>query len=158
MYDHGRFAPFYSIQPGCETRVYPFTLVHSVVSAEFFPQYILHDLGRQSIKSSKFASSELVTTSASGIYCCELSRGWEKYKVRGVLQNLLNAEVHMETLMLNETEVQRLLDPDMLLDALAEGFKALSEGLVDAPKRNGVSVPNTGFLLSMPAYQHGREI
>lgn len=64
----------------------------------------------------------------------------------------------METLMLNETEVQRLLDPDMLLDALAEGFMALSEGLVDAPKRNGVSVPDIGFLLSMPAYQHGREI
>jgi ornithine cyclodeaminase/thiomorpholine-carboxylate dehydrogenase len=64
----------------------------------------------------------------------------------------------METLMLNETEVQRLLDPDMLLDALAEGFKALSEGRVDAPKRIGVTVPDTGFLLSMPAYQQGREI
>jgi alanine dehydrogenase len=64
----------------------------------------------------------------------------------------------METLMLNETEVQRLLDPDMLLDALADGFKALSEGLVDAPKRIGVTVPDTGFLLSMPVYQQGREI
>ena len=64
----------------------------------------------------------------------------------------------MGTLILNETEVQRLLDPDLLLDALAEGFKALSEGLVEAPKRNGVSVPGTGFLLSMPAYQYGREI
>jgi ornithine cyclodeaminase/thiomorpholine-carboxylate dehydrogenase len=64
----------------------------------------------------------------------------------------------METLILNETEVQRLLDPDMLLDALAEGFKALSQGLVDAPKRIGVTVPDTGFLLSMPAYQQGREI
>jgi alanine dehydrogenase len=70
----------------------------------------------------------------------------------------VNAEVHMETLMLDETQVQRLLDPDMLLDALAEGFKALSEGLVDAPKRIGVSVPDKGFLLSMPTYQHGREI
>ncbi len=64
----------------------------------------------------------------------------------------------METLMLNESEVERLLDPDMLLDALAEGFKALSEGFVDAPKRIGVTVPDTGFLLSMPAYQQGREI
>src|SRR2546430_7055490 len=64
----------------------------------------------------------------------------------------------METLILNETEVQGLLDPDLLLDALAEGFKALSEGLVDALKRNWVCVPNTGFLLSMAAYQHGREI
>jgi alanine dehydrogenase len=41
---------------------------------------------------------------------------------------------------------------------LAEGFRALSEGLVSAPKRNEVSVPNTGFLLAMPAYQHGREV
>src|SRR5207248_4224913 len=64
----------------------------------------------------------------------------------------------MDILLLNETEVQRLLDPDALLDALAEGFKALSEGLVDAPKRNGVSVPGTGFLLAMPAYQQGREV
>jgi ornithine cyclodeaminase/thiomorpholine-carboxylate dehydrogenase len=46
----------------------------------------------------------------------------------------------------------------MLLDALAEGFKALSEGHVDAPKRIGVTVPDTGFLLSMPAYQQGLEI
>src|SRR6266568_3166049 len=64
----------------------------------------------------------------------------------------------MDILMLNETEVQRLLDPDALLDALAGGFKALSEGLVDAPKRIGVTVPNTGFLLAMPAYQQDREI
>src|SRR5437763_17067193 len=67
-------------------------------------------------------------------------------------------EDYMETLMLNESEVERLLDPDMLLETLSEGFKALSEGLVDAPKRIGVSVPNTGFLLSMPTYQQGQEI
>src|SRR6266567_5282243 len=64
----------------------------------------------------------------------------------------------MDILLLNETEVQRLLDPDALLEALAEGFRALSSGLVDAPKRNEVSVPNTGFLLAMPAYQQGREV
>src|SRR5258708_5292079 len=64
----------------------------------------------------------------------------------------------MDILLLNETEVERLLDPDALLDALAEGFRAQSSGLVDAPKRNGVSVPNTGFLLAMPAYQQGREV
>ena len=64
----------------------------------------------------------------------------------------------MDILLLNETEVQRLLDPDALLDALAEGFRAQSSGLVDAPKRNGVFVPNTGFLLAMPAYQQGREV
>src|SRR5713101_6811577 len=64
----------------------------------------------------------------------------------------------MDILLLNEMEVQRLLDPDALLDALAEGFSALSEGLIDAPKRIGVTVPNTGFLLAMPAYQQDREI
>ena len=64
----------------------------------------------------------------------------------------------MDILILNQTEVQGLLDPDALLDALAEGFKALSEGLVSAPKRNEVTVPDTGFLLAMPAYQHGREV
>jgi ornithine cyclodeaminase/thiomorpholine-carboxylate dehydrogenase len=64
----------------------------------------------------------------------------------------------MDILMINETEIHRLLDPDALLDALAEGFKALSEGHVDAPKRIGVSTPDTGFLLAMPAYQQGREV
>jgi len=64
----------------------------------------------------------------------------------------------MDILLLNETEVRRLLDPDALLDALAEGFRAQSSDLVDAPKRSGVSVPNTGFLLTMPAYQQGREV
>jgi ornithine cyclodeaminase/thiomorpholine-carboxylate dehydrogenase len=64
----------------------------------------------------------------------------------------------MEILMLSAKEVQRLLDPDALLEALAEGFKALSAGQVDAPKRIGVSVPASGFLLAMPAYQPDREI
>ena len=64
----------------------------------------------------------------------------------------------MNILLLNESEVQRLLDPDALLDQLSDGFRALSSGLVEAPKRIGVSVPDTGFLLAMPAYQQGREI
>jgi alanine dehydrogenase len=64
----------------------------------------------------------------------------------------------MDILLLTETEVQRLLDPDALLDSLAEGFRALSSSLVDAPKRIGVSVPDTGFLLTMPVYQQGYEI
>src|SRR5215469_16688152 len=64
----------------------------------------------------------------------------------------------MEILLLSAQEVQRLLDPDALLDALAEGFKALSAGQVDAPKRIGISVPASGFLLAMPAYQQDREI
>lgn len=64
----------------------------------------------------------------------------------------------MDILILNEQEVRQLLDPDALLEQLSEGFRALSLGQVDAPKRIGVSVPDTGFLLTMPAYQQGREI
>jgi len=66
--------------------------------------------------------------------------------------------LHMDILMMNKTEVQRLLDPDALLDALAGSFKALSRGQVEAPSRIGVSVPDKGFLLTMPAYQSGQEI
>lgn len=64
----------------------------------------------------------------------------------------------MDILLLNEAEVRALLDPDELLDALAEGFRAQSSGLVDAPRRIGVTIPNAGSLLTMPAYQQGREI
>lgn len=64
----------------------------------------------------------------------------------------------MHILMLNATEIQRLLDPDALLDALAEGFRALSEGLVAAPRRSEVSVPSAGSLLTMPAYRPGCEV
>jgi ornithine cyclodeaminase/thiomorpholine-carboxylate dehydrogenase len=64
----------------------------------------------------------------------------------------------MEILVLSSAEVQRLLDPDALLEALALGFKSLSAGQVDAPNRIGVTVPSAGFLLAMPAYQQDGEI
>lgn len=64
----------------------------------------------------------------------------------------------MQVLMLSGEDVQRLLDPDALLEALAEEFKALSEGTVSAPKRNEVAVGDAGLLLAMPAYRPGREI
>jgi len=64
----------------------------------------------------------------------------------------------MDVLLLNEAEVRALLDPDELLEALAEGFKALSGGMVDAAPRTSVTVPNVGALLTMPVYQQGREI
>lgn len=64
----------------------------------------------------------------------------------------------MHILMLNGSEIERLLDPDALIEVLAEGFRALSRGTVDAPKRSEVSVPETGSLLTMPAYQPGREM
>lgn len=59
----------------------------------------------------------------------------------------------MDILMLNDEEVQNLLDSDFLLDALAGGFKSLSEGKVVAPPRNELKMAEAGFVLGMPAWQ-----
>jgi alanine dehydrogenase len=63
----------------------------------------------------------------------------------------------MNILTLSADEVKRLLDPDELLHALAQGFKALTSGRVSAPPRNEVTVPD-GFLLGMPAHVPGEHI
>jgi ornithine cyclodeaminase/thiomorpholine-carboxylate dehydrogenase len=63
----------------------------------------------------------------------------------------------MDVLVLGGEDVERLLDPDALVDALAVGFAALSDGRVDAPPRSQVTVP-AGFLLAMPAYRPGGPI
>jgi alanine dehydrogenase len=60
----------------------------------------------------------------------------------------------MDIMMINEEEVQSLLDPDSLLDALGGGFKSLSEGKVVAPPRNELRMAAAGFVLGMPAWQH----
>jgi ornithine cyclodeaminase/thiomorpholine-carboxylate dehydrogenase len=54
---------------------------------------------------------------------------------------------------LSDADVQRLLDPVSLLDALAEGFAALSAGHVIAPTRQEVAMGTAGSLLTMPAWQ-----
>ncbi len=59
--------------------------------------------------------------------------------------------------MLSQADVRELLDLDALLDALTEGFRALSAGEVNAPPRNGVDVAK-GFLLGMPAHIAGDNI
>ncbi|MBV9231669.1 MAG: ornithine cyclodeaminase family protein [Chloroflexi bacterium] len=58
----------------------------------------------------------------------------------------------MDILMLSAAEVEHLLDLDALLDGLALGFQALSQGTIVAPQRNEVTTPN-GYLLAMPAWQ-----
>ena len=63
----------------------------------------------------------------------------------------------MDILMLRDEEVQTLLDPDSLLDALAGGFKSLSEGKVVAPPRNELTMAQAGFVLGMPAWQPGSD-
>lgn len=57
--------------------------------------------------------------------------------------------------MLGERDVTALLDPDSLLGALEDGFRALSSGGVEVPARTGVSGERGGTLLSMPGYGAG---
>jgi ornithine cyclodeaminase/thiomorpholine-carboxylate dehydrogenase len=62
-----------------------------------------------------------------------------------------------EIRLLSERDVRSALDVDAMLDALADGFIALTKGEVVAPPRNGVDVPG-GFLLSMPGWVPGKNI
>jgi len=54
-------------------------------------------------------------------------------------------------LFITRAEVEKLLNPQELLTALEEGFKALSAGQLNVPPRNQVAAPK-GLLVSMPAY------
>lgn len=59
---------------------------------------------------------------------------------------------------LSTADVAQLLEPRAVLAALAEGFKALSAGAVQAPPRPKVDVPHKGFALAMLAWMPGRHI
>lgn len=61
-------------------------------------------------------------------------------------------------LILSEAEVRDLLDPVALLDALADGFRALAGGRVQAPPRPEIVVPAKGFSLAMPAWTPGMHV
>ncbi|MBK8616262.1 MAG: ornithine cyclodeaminase family protein [Anaerolineales bacterium] len=54
-------------------------------------------------------------------------------------------------LILNRVEIEKILDPHELLNALEEGFKALSSNQLNVPPRNQAVAPK-GVLVSMPAY------
>ncbi len=58
-------------------------------------------------------------------------------------------------LFLSQAEVASVLDVDRLLDALDDGFRALSSGRVEVPPRTGVGGEHKGMLLSMPGYGAG---
>lgn len=64
----------------------------------------------------------------------------------------------LEVLWLSETNVAQLLSPQELLDALADGFRLLAKGDVQAPARPEVQVPGLGFSLAMPAWVEGMNI
>ena len=55
-----------------------------------------------------------------------------------------------EILVLDRASVERLLDLGDLMEALADGFRALTRGEVVAPDRNQLAMPDGAFLLSMP--------
>jgi alanine dehydrogenase len=56
----------------------------------------------------------------------------------------------MDVLILNRAEVEALLNLRALLDALRDGFEALTAGEVTAPGRNELTMPDEAFLLGMP--------
>jgi ornithine cyclodeaminase/thiomorpholine-carboxylate dehydrogenase len=64
-------------------------------------------------------------------------------------------ESHMELLLLSQDEVRSLLDLDELLEGLAAGFMALSEGTVHAPSRSEIRAAGAGHLLIKPAWLPG---
>jgi alanine dehydrogenase len=61
-------------------------------------------------------------------------------------------EVEMTVLVLSQAEVGRLLDLDLMLDALEDAFRAISSGGVVVPPRTAANVDGGGFLATMPGY------
>jgi ornithine cyclodeaminase/alanine dehydrogenase-like protein (mu-crystallin family) len=57
-------------------------------------------------------------------------------------------------LVLTRTEIERLISPDALIEAVAGGFRALSSGAMDAPPRQGVA-GDGGTVLTMPGRRAG---
>jgi alanine dehydrogenase len=57
--------------------------------------------------------------------------------------------------VLGRAEVERALDPDALVEALAGAFAELSAGRASMPPRVGVEVPGRGSVLLMGAHRHG---
>src|SRR3954462_10184622 len=57
-------------------------------------------------------------------------------------------------LFLTRADVEAALEPEALLDAVAEGFQALSSGAVAAPPRQGIDLPDGAFL-TMPGRRAG---
>lgn len=58
-------------------------------------------------------------------------------------------------LFLSEAEVRRLLDPVVLVDALADAFVELSGGRASVPPRVAAATPGGSFLAAMPGYVDG---
>lgn len=64
----------------------------------------------------------------------------------------------LQVMTLSETDVEKYLDPQELLDGLEDGFRGLELGEVQSPPRTQVSVAGKGFSLAMPAWRPGMQI
>jgi ornithine cyclodeaminase/thiomorpholine-carboxylate dehydrogenase len=64
----------------------------------------------------------------------------------------------MQVLTLSAAEVESLLEPLAAIEALAQGFKALSAGKVQAPPRPQVRVPDKGISMAMLAWGPAQRI
>ena len=60
-----------------------------------------------------------------------------------------------ELLYLSRTDVERLLDIDAMLDALAKALVIFSSGITSVPPRTGARVGERGLLGTMPGYVPG---
>jgi alanine dehydrogenase len=63
-----------------------------------------------------------------------------------------------QVMTLSETDVERYLDLQELLDGLEDGFRGLELGEIQSPPRPKLSVPGKGFSLAMPAWRPGMQI
>jgi alanine dehydrogenase len=64
----------------------------------------------------------------------------------------------IDVLTLSEDDVRESLDLRELLDALAQGFKALSRGDVVNPARPQLDIPGAGYSLAMSAWTPGMHL
>ncbi len=63
-----------------------------------------------------------------------------------------------QVMTLSETDVERYLDLQELLDGLEDGFRGLELGQIQSPPRSQLSVAGKGFSLAMPAWRPGMQI
>ena len=63
----------------------------------------------------------------------------------------------MKLRLLSRADVEAALDPDSLVDELAESFAAFSAGNTSMPPRAGVEVPGAGTILLMGAHRFASE-
>nr|WP_292639915.1 hypothetical protein [Mesorhizobium sp.] len=69
-----------------------------------------------------------------------------------------HAKGEIKVLSLSEAEIKKCIDLRKLLDALSDGFKALSNGRVVNPARPQLDIPNAGYSLAMPAWMKGMHL